>query len=104
MNTNKRGFWIGVAEVVPHPGNDLLEGASGAYVSVFGLADAEAQFNEKVKFAFKAMAFDLLELSDVSFMSSVEMWVGVDKTLRERAATLSAENPVEFGSFQCFCD
>lgn len=102
MNTASRGFWNGVAEVIPRAGNDLLQGADGAYVGVIGLANSMAEFMGAVKVALDAMDFDVLEVADTEFIDSIEKWTGADDLLRERAANLSMENPIELGSFHCF--
>ena len=33
--------WIGLCEVRPQPGNDVLEGAIGAFVNVVALGESE---------------------------------------------------------------
>jgi len=102
MSTTEKGFWVGVAEVIPRAGNELLEGADGAYVSVVGLARTKTEFTANAKFALGAMDFDVLDVDEVEFISSPEHWVNADPIMRERAATLSAKNPFECGSFHCY--
>ncbi|HJR72555.1 MAG TPA: hypothetical protein VJ806_02810 [Luteimonas sp.] len=104
MDTNEKGFWSGVAEVIPRTGNHLLEGADGAYVGVVGIAASEAEFLDNSRIAFNAMNFDLLELEDVEFIDSVEKWMEADEVMRERVSALSDRNPIEFGSFHTFKD
>lgn len=104
MSTTERGFWTGVAEVIPRSGNELLEGADGAYVSIVGLMSSKPEFMENAKIAFDAMDFDVLEVADVEFISSPEQWIDADQIMRERVATLSPKNPIECGSFHCYRD
>ena len=102
MSTNEKGFWSGVAEVVPHPGNELLGDADGAYVGVVGLAASQRDFVERVRTAFFAMEFDVLDIADVEFIESSEHWTAADQVMRDRVATLSHRNPVECGTFHSF--
>jgi hypothetical protein len=102
MSTNEKGFWSGVAEVVPHAGSDMLGGADGAYVGVVGLADSQDVFLERVRSALSAMEFDVMDLADVEFIESPEHWTESDEVMRDRAASLNRQNMVECGTFHCF--
>ena len=105
MNTTTECvYWAGVAEVVPRYGNNLLEGAEGAYVGVIGMASSAPEFFSKANAAFAAMDFDMLDLADVGSIRSVEDWTNADDGLRMKLASLSTSNPIEFGTFQCFSD
>jgi hypothetical protein len=98
------GYWVGVAEVIPNAGNDLLNGAAGAYVGVIGIANSESEFLANAKTAFAAMDFDLLDLEGVESIHSLEQWTRADESLREKIPTLSIENPFECGIFHCYSD
>ena len=71
-------------------------------MGVIGLANSMTEFVEAVKVVLDAMDFDVLEVADIEFIESIEKWTGADNLLRERAAKLSIENPIELGSFHCF--
>ena len=62
---NRRPFWIGVADVIPKNGNQLLGNASGAYVGVAGLSESEAAFKELVARSLEAMGFKLFHVDDL---------------------------------------
>ena len=95
-------LWSGVAEVIPTQGNDLLGGANGAYVGVVGIAKSEKEFILNASAAFLAMDFDMLELTEIELIPSLERWTNADESMRERCAALSLENPIAFGAFHCF--
>lgn len=99
---DEHGFWVGVAEVIPRVGNDLLEDADGAYVGVVGIAGSEPEFISKAGAAFSAMDFDMLELEDLEFVRSAEQWTNADDSIREKLSLLNSQNPIEVGAFHCF--
>lgn len=100
--TVEHQYWAGVAEVIPMPGNHLLEGADGAYVGVVGVANSEKEFIANAKAAFSALELDMLELAERELIPAVELWVNADDRLREKVSMLSAQNPIEFGVFHSF--
>ncbi len=102
--TAEYGYWSGIAEIIPMPGNLVLEGACGAYVYVVGLARSETEFVANVEAALSAMDFDLLEMTEREVIPTLERWSGADDGLRERCSSLSLEHPIELGTFHAFRD
>ena len=100
--TAEPSYWSGVAEVIPMPGNPMLEGADGAYVGVVGLARSESEFVANAKAALSALDFDMLELADRELIPAIERWIDADECMRQKCSTLSSRNPIELGAFHCF--
>jgi pyruvate/2-oxoacid:ferredoxin oxidoreductase alpha subunit len=103
MNTiDDMARWRALAEVIPRPGNDLLNGAEGAYVAVVGMASSKSDLLKKVELALSAMGFDLLNLEDIERVQSIEKLKDADPVLSERFASLRSGNPIEVGTFHTF--
>ena len=105
MNTiDDMPYWSALAEVIPRPGNDLLNGAEGAYVAIVGIADSGRDLLRKATLAFSAMDFDLINLEDIEQVHSVEQLQHADPVLTERFTALRSDNPIEVGTFHSFRD
>jgi hypothetical protein len=105
MNTliNKHPVWAGTAEISPHPGNDLLGTATGAYVAVVGLASSQDEFLSGVDRAMDALGFRVVAISEVQPVKAFDT-ADFDEMLRDRLDLLSEENPVEIGRFHAFSE
>jgi len=94
--------WIGLVEVRPREGNDLLQGAIGALVSVIALAQNAQEFLRSARAAANAMEFDVISIENV------EPWVvrksldNPSQHLCELADTLTDDNRVAFGVFDSY--
>lgn len=94
--------WVGTAEVAPRPGNELLGGASGAYVPVVGIAGSRLAFEAGIRLAMGALDFELIDVEDVRQLL-VPAEVGhPDEALAQRLHLLGPDNPIELGSFHAF--
>jgi len=63
--TDPSNYWIGTAEVDPLNGNKTLGTATGAYVSVLGIANNEAEFQARVEHVLNELEFERIEIDDL---------------------------------------
>jgi hypothetical protein len=94
--------WIGIAEVRPVAGNDLLEGGTGAFVRVIGIAEDPGEFYGLVRNTMAELSFELLDLDDVGRLSETLARASTAERLRIALADLSPANPVVYGTFHSF--
>lgn len=58
-------LWGGMVNVSPEEGNDMFEGAPGAYTNALGLAGSEHEFVRLVREHFRAVGLRVLDVDDV---------------------------------------
>lgn len=97
-----RQVWIGMVQVEPHEGNDVLEGAVGAFVNALAIAEDEAEWREKTRGALEEIGLDLKNTEDVEPFWSREHSANPNEKLREEAEQVRLTGEVRFGSFQAF--
>ena len=94
--------WIGLAHVKPRPGNDQLSGSLGAFVPCVGLADNESNFTSALVEFLHKYEFEVVEIKDTETFQERQLHACVDQKVCELARKLSAENPIELGSFHSY--
>ena len=91
--------WIGLFEVKPIRGNDVLRKARGAYVNVIGLASDAEHFREIAVLALAQQEFEVVVVEDIR---TVNEWLMHDDPAAEMislAQTVTSQSPVALGSF-----
>jgi hypothetical protein len=93
--------WIGLAEVAELPGEDLLDGAPGAFVNVLTTAATDAEYREKVRAAFDEAGFVLIEWSGVppEPLSERQLRATVSDDLLALADEVAESGEVAFDAF-----
>jgi hypothetical protein len=94
--------WIGLAHVRPQEQTDLLDGALGAYVWVVAMAADEGNFVSIATDALQETGFDVIEIDDVEPWAVRVTRAEVGEEISEVVASLTLENPVGFGPFDCY--
>lgn len=94
--------WIGLAEVLPLPGNDELGTAAGAIVNVIARAENSDQFARMVEHALDSEGYYLKVLEDVEQLYERMRKHSVDGTILELAARAVADRTVQFGAFHTY--
>src|SRR3954451_2795560 len=94
--------WIGLFHVLPLPGNDALEGAVGAFVTVAAAAEDEQQFVAIVSAALHEAGFEMSSAEDVEPWSTRLRNGRPEKEIRELVKSLSAENRIALGAFYSY--
>ena len=104
MSIQKRSncSWIGMAHVRPREGNELLDGALGAFVQVLALAENEDDFIKQGADLFSEYEFDVLEWVHVQNFEERKASSDVEKSLVMHAMQLSADNPIYLDEFQAY--
>ncbi len=106
INTKKQNLsnqkWIGLAHVVPRPGNDTLSGAIGAIVSVVALAEDAEDFGQKLTVALNSYDFDVIEIEDVELVECRSHKFPAANEVLKLADAISDENPVVLGAFHTY--
>lgn len=97
-----RQVWIGMVQVEPHEGNNVLEGAVGAFVNVLAIAEDETEWRERTRGALEEIGLDLKTAEDVEPFWAREHRANPNNTLREEAEQVRLTGEVRFGSFQAF--
>lgn len=97
-------IWIGLAHVIPNPGNESLAGAAGAFVPALALALAEDDndYACKVTVLLQEYDFQVLEIEDIECFEKRQKQSDVDQDICELASHLSSENPVALSTFDAY--
>jgi len=96
--------WIGLAHVKPNPGNDLLDGARGAFVPVLALASCVEEFTSKVMGLLRKYNFRIPEIEDIEPLKIRLARGPVDSAIVKLASSISEDNNVAFSSFETYED
>jgi hypothetical protein len=83
----------------PRPGNEILEGAQGAFVYMLALASNAQEFKEAVLRALDEFGFDLEEMNEVEPFSAKLTHGDVDDYLAERALMVAQDGKTRYGEF-----
>ena len=94
--------WIGLANVRPVVGNDLLAGARGAFVAVIGDAINESTFLALVERGADELDFEVVSLEDVELVSCRTKEHPLPDDLVAALSDLSPSSPIAFGSFHSY--
>ena len=102
MNTERQGArrrWIGLANVVPRPGNESLGNADGAFVAVVGDARSTEGFLDLVSQELGSLEFEVVSLEDVELLRKRKLSHDLPDELLQAITYISAFSPVAFSSF-----
>ncbi len=105
MNTqtnNTRQCWIGLAHVRPKVGNNMLEGALGAFVPILALADGIDEFVSITTMRLESYDFDVIEIEDIELFEERLSKSDVEDEIKALADGLSDEDPVVMDFFQAY--
>ena len=84
------------------PGNDSLDGASGAFVQVLALATGIDDFVLKVEQYFGSCGFEIIEMDDVEpYKDRVQNWTVCDD-IKKLSENLSEITPILLDVFQAY--
>jgi len=92
-------LWCGIADVVPVEGNDVLKGATAAYVSVVGLAPSEKHFELLARKELAVLGFRLFRLDEIQAVIGLS---AMDTELRRQVEGLRPGAPFAYGTFHSY--
>ncbi len=91
-----------MAHVIPQVGNDLLDGAAGAFVPIVGLASDEHEFASDIATLLVTYGFDVSAVEDIELLERRRAHSAVEEDIVILAASLTAENPLAMGDFEAY--
>lgn len=94
--------WIGLAHVKPRIGNDLLEGAAGAFVPVVAIAEDFDRFLSVVYNYLHKYQFEIIGVEDVELFREREEHDTVDEDIRDLVNRLTHEAPIALSMFEAY--
>ena len=94
--------WIGLVHVKPSLGCNLLNGATGAFVSVVAIAEDGENFSRSVAAYLEEYLLDTVEFEDVELLQEREQSETVDEELVQLAQELTPDAPVGLGTFDVY--
>ena len=96
--------WIGLAEVCSLPGEEVLQGAKGAFVNVVALAKDEYSFQKLVRATMTECGLSTVSFKDIGLVEERRANNQLISDLENLAAGLSEDNPILFDEFQTYRD
>ena len=104
MKINKT-VWIGLAEVEPQNGTDILgENSKGAYVNVLALANNRESFRRQIKKACCELDLKLIRLEDCELFEIRIKKGNVDKEIVKKAKEVREMLQVRFATFHTWAE
>lgn len=94
--------WIGLAHVKPKLGNDLLDGARGAFVPVLALASNVNEFTSRAMSLLRKYDFHVVEIEDIEPLKIRLAHSAIDNAIVNLASNISEDNYVVFSSFETY--
>lgn len=94
--------WIGLCDVRPLRGNDVLEGANGAFVNVVALAESGEGFQRLVCKTMREYQFSVEAIEDIVTVEGLQQRDGLIPELLTLAQSLTDEYPIQFDEFQSY--
>jgi hypothetical protein len=101
-NSGERRRWIGLANVRPLPGNDLLGQANGAAVALVAEACSTSDFLRCVERQLLGLQFELVSLEDVELLEERVARHQLPASLLAAVAAISEDEPIALGSFHAY--
>jgi hypothetical protein len=95
-------MWAALAHVMPRSGQDLLEGARGAFVNAVGPAPSSAEFEHRLREVVAALGFELIEVDDLELLSERLAKYEHTEELQEIADLAEATGKINLGSFYTY--
>lgn len=105
MNTkiNKiKQKWIGLAHVKPKTGNNLLQGALGAFVPILALTTEIDDFVALTTTYLESFGFEVLEIEDIELFKDRLRNSDVEDVIIALAEELTDEDPIILDTFQAY--
>jgi hypothetical protein len=96
--------WIGLAHVRPQRGNDVLQGAMGAFVAVVALANSEDEFVNQVVKKLNSYDFDVIEIKDIELFRKRSESFNVDQEVSSLVNSLTSKSPIALHKFHSYSD
>ena len=97
--SKRKELWIGLVEVIPDLGNEMLEGARGAFTNAVTLASSASEYNRLVKAEMKAHGFQVRKIVDGEPLSVRCDGCELDPNWREIADKAAKTGQVVCGEF-----
>ena len=95
-------IWLAIANVRPQLHSDVLDGATGAHVRVFGLGADDDAFVSAARRLLNALEFDVIEIDEIEQMTLDEFRQRVTDEVFDIANTLNPATPVGYGTFYVY--
>jgi hypothetical protein len=68
VEVESASIFTALINVVPEPGNDLFDGAPGAYTNVYARVSGEGEFRDLVDAAMKTLGLSVREIEQISLV------------------------------------
>jgi hypothetical protein len=94
--------WIGLANVIPHSGNNILGNASGAFVACAALANSPEDFGRKIVAHLHEMGFSVEKIEDIETIKIRRQKVSRKDGIDLLSKNLSEENPIALDIFNAY--
>jgi len=94
--------WIGLIEVVPRPGVDLLGTVSGAFVNFLVLAATESEYRTRVHAATSERGLTTVKMEDIEPLRLRLTRTSIDDDLMSLAEEIEECGGFKFGTFHTF--
>jgi hypothetical protein len=94
--------WIGLVEVVPRPGTDLLGSVSGAFVNFLVLATNESEYRDRVQTATSECGLKTVKIEDIEPLRMRLSRTSIDDELMSLAEEIEKRGGFKFGTFHTF--
>ena len=95
-------LWWAIAHVQPQIPGDLLDGAAGAHVPVFGHGKDDGDFIRAATRLMIALEFDVVEIDEVEQLSVREFRKRASEDMCQVAKELNDVAPVGYGTFYTY--
>lgn len=95
-------IWLAIANVKQREGADLLDGAAGAHVAVFGFGSDDDEFVKAATKLLVALEFNVIELDEVERITIGEFEERVAEDVFAIAMSLNETTPVGYGAFYLY--
>ena len=97
-----QAIWIGLADVMPVRGNDVLGNSKGAFVNVVARAGSSSEFCDLVQNELSVAGFITLSLEDVEPLQNRLSTHTVSEDILALCRELDAAGAVRFGTFHSY--
>lgn len=94
--------WVSLVNVVPAPGNDVLNGARGAYVNVAALASGPDAYQAIVQSEFSALEFSVISIEGVIRLSEILKNNTANGEILGMSDNVKKTGNIEFGVFHAY--
>ncbi len=94
--------WISLVEVRPEPGNDIFDGAPGAFSHVLCLATNAVEYRRKVGEFFRGLSLEVMGYDGIEPLEQRQRYGSVSDEILDLAAHLSESSPVLYNTFYVY--